>query len=169
MLIFTGETLWFFLPMLIANQFPGFAAILNLPGNFPINKKLFGPNKTWAAYYTAIIGSISTLYLQKNFSRSSIFDYERPDLWLVGVSIGIGVVVGDHVKSFIKRRLGIAPGERWWPFDQLDFFAGGLIAVTPFTGWIGWGRVLIIILLILIIHPLGNQLGYRLGLRKNPW
>jgi CDP-2,3-bis-(O-geranylgeranyl)-sn-glycerol synthase len=39
---------------------------------------------------------------------------------------------GDALKSLVKRRVGIAPGAPWIPWDQLDFALGALVLV--------WGR-----------------------------
>jgi CDP-2,3-bis-(O-geranylgeranyl)-sn-glycerol synthase len=39
--------------------------------------------------------------------------------------------VGDAVKSFFKRQIGVAPGASWIGFDQLDFFIGAYAFVAP--------------------------------------
>lgn len=44
--------------------------------------------------------------------------------------MALGTGVGDAVKSFFKRRVGIAPGASWPVFDQLDFFAGAFLFVA---------------------------------------
>ena len=44
--------------------------------------------------------------------------------------MGLGAGVGDAVKSFFKRRVGIAPGSSWLFFDQLDFFVGAYAFVS---------------------------------------
>jgi hypothetical protein len=52
--------------------------------------------------------------------------------WLAtGLRFGFGAVAGDAAKSFFKRRLAIAPGSPWIPFDQLDFAVGALVLVGP--------------------------------------
>lgn len=172
--MFIIESMWFFLPILAANQCPGLAAYFNLPfSHTPILRRWLGENKTIAAYYVAPIGSTATIYLQQQCGGWSkligLFDYNHGDLWLIGISLGIGAVLGDHIKSFIKRRAGIPPGDRWWPFDQLDFVFGGVLLALPLVGWIGWDRLLVICLFVLLIHPIGNRIGYYLGLRRVPW
>jgi CDP-2,3-bis-(O-geranylgeranyl)-sn-glycerol synthase len=77
-------------------------------------------------------------------------------------------MLGDSLKSWFKRRLGIVPGRRWIPFDQLDFVLGGLLALSF------WIRLsLSDIILILVISVAGNiavnQLSYRLGVRDTSW
>lgn len=91
------------------------------------------------------------------------------DHWiLLGIAAGSGAMLGDSLKSRFKRRLGIVPGRRWIPFDQLDFVLGGLLALSF------WIRPsLSDIILILVISVAGdiavNQLSYRLGVRDTSW
>jgi CDP-2,3-bis-(O-geranylgeranyl)-sn-glycerol synthase len=168
------ETLWFFLPILVANQCPGFAVRLNMPGaNVPVSSKWLGEHKTWAAYYAGPFGALCTLLIQYQLiliapSMFGLFKY-RTNLCFAGLFLGLGAILGDHIKSFFKRRLGKSPGTAWWPFDQLDFVIGGIIFAIPVVGWIGWERTLIICSFVLIIHPIGNRIGYKLGLREVPW
>lgn len=168
------EALWFFLPILVANQCPGLAARLSLPAaHTPVSSRLLGAHKTVAAYYAGPLGALVTVYLQRLMHEWSaglgVFDYDRSDLWLIGLAFGAGAVLGDHAKSFAKRCSGIPAGAPWWPFDQLDFAIGGVVATVPFVGWIGWERAVVIVVFVLIIHPIGNRVGYALGLRKVPW
>lgn len=173
MISLISEALWFFLPAFAANQCPGLTSKLNLPGNFPVSRRWLGSNKTWSAYYTAAIGSLLTIYAQRSFhgvnASIGLFDYDRSDVWVVGLLFGVGAVLGDHTKSFFKRRIGIKPRERWWPFDALDFVVGGFLATLPIVGWIGWKRILVIVLVWLVVHPIGNKVGYCFGLRTKPW
>jgi CDP-2,3-bis-(O-geranylgeranyl)-sn-glycerol synthase len=50
---------------------------------------------------------------------------------LPGFLMGLGALVGDAAKSFLKRQVGIAPGASWLVFDQLDFFVGAYVFVAP--------------------------------------
>jgi len=167
------EALWFFLPGFIANQCPGLMAKLNTPLRIPVSERWLGRNKTWDSYCVGACGGIATIYFQRLFPAIdrdlALIDYMRDDLAIVGILMGVGAILGDHIKSFFKRQMGIRPGESWWPFDQLDFVAGGLIVVTPYAGWIGWERTVLLAAIMLLVHPVGNWLGYKAGLRKVPW
>ena len=49
---------------------------------------------------------------------------------------GFGALLGDLIKSFVKRRLNKQPGERWFPWDQIDFLPttlllAALIVIPP--------------------------------------
>lgn len=47
-----------------------------------------------------------------------------------GLTMGLAAMVGDAVKSFFKRRIGIAPGLPWIPADQLDFVFAGILVLS---------------------------------------
>ena len=167
--MFIIEALWFFLPAFVANQLPGLAAKFNLPGNMPVSVRWLGTNKTWAAYYTAGLAGVVTIYLQRQFPIPHVqilVDYHRHELWLVGLLFGLGAVLGDHIESFFKRRMGIKPGESWWPFDQLDYVAGSLISTAPLVEWIGWLRLTAIFVTVLLLAWPVNYIGYKLKIRK---
>ncbi|MFZ2887342.1 MAG: CDP-archaeol synthase [Minisyncoccia bacterium] len=165
------EALWFFLPAFVANQCPGFGAWLRVPGNVPVSRKWLGENKTVAAYYMAAIGSILTFSAQQ-----AMTDINVHYGWIVtsgpfenigiGLLFGVGAVFGDHLKSFFKRLIGLAPGESWWPFDQLDYVFGTLLFVYPVAGKVESDKFLIIVVVVLVGHPIVNGIGYWIGIRK---
>ncbi|HEX5285728.1 MAG TPA: CDP-archaeol synthase, partial [Polaromonas sp.] len=75
---------------------------------------------------------------------------------------------GDSLKSFFKRRLGIAPGQRWIPFDQLDFILGGLVALSFFVR-LDWIDIALICAISFVGDVLVNQLSFYLGIRETRW
>lgn len=169
--IIAAEALWFFLPAFVANQCPGFAAALDLPGNVPVSRKYLGENKTFAAYYAGPIGAVSAFYLQQKCQSVNVhygwYVAENiTEVLLIGVLFGLGAVVGDHVKSFFKRRIGIPPGNPWFPFDQVDFVIGALVFIWPIAGWRDWKQILALVVIAIVFHPVVNCIGFRLGLRK---
>lgn len=167
-----AETLWFFLPAFFANQCPGFAAKLDVPGNTPVSVRWLGANKTWSAYWAGAAGGMLVFALQQCvFQETNVrYGWYVANSWgeivVIGTLFGVGAIIGDHGESFIKRRIGIAPGKSWWPFDQIDFAVGALLCIYPIAGWIGWDRVLIICVVAIVGHPILNWVGYRVGIRK---
>lgn len=185
------SSLYFILPAYVANTFP--VLLKWLPFGLPINKKLFGENKTWRGFYTGYLGALAVLllqfYLQKSgvlpsgnaISDSSILsaasekgyitpllDYEHMNILLYAFIFGIGALTGDLIKSFFKRRLNVSPGQSWVPFDQLDFVIGALVFLSPF-----YVPTLAVIFTILIITPLlhisANFIAFHLKLKKVWW
>jgi CDP-2,3-bis-(O-geranylgeranyl)-sn-glycerol synthase len=71
------------------------------------------------------------------------------------------------MKSFAKRRLAVAPGRSWFPFDQLDYVIGALAAGALFV------RFPPVILAATIaayftLHLVVSAIGYALGIKTAP-
>ncbi|MEM5773119.1 MAG: CDP-archaeol synthase [Candidatus Aenigmatarchaeota archaeon] len=143
-----------FLPAMIANSSP--VIFSKLPMNIPINKKLFGKNKTWKGF---ILGSFSgglTGYFLGFVNQRLNFQ--------IGFLMGVGALFGDLIKSYFKRRLGKSEGEKWIPFDQIDWIIGSI----SFTFYLFSLEEIILIFLILpTLHILTNKIAVKLKLKKS--
>lgn len=167
------EAVWLFLPAAIANLTPVVANYV--PGlkswKTPIDmgknyrgKRLLGNNKTWRGLVTGVVLAGLTGYVQNTVRPGSISAFVQV---LFAVSIGFGALYGDAVESFFKRQHGVAPGSSWFPFDQLDFVFGGLIAALPF-GLISLSGALAILITYFILHLVTVWVFYHLGVRDQP-
>jgi len=134
------QALWLVLPAYIAN---GFALLLG--GGPPIDlgkkwkdgKRILGDGKTWRGLISgAFVGmtggfglSVVAIYANNSeFSFLGLNEFGRfPLMILIIGSICFGALLGDIIKSFFKRRVGIDRGGDWIPFDQLDFILGVLL------------------------------------------
>ena len=162
------ESLYFFLPGYVANMAPILLRWIPFGGK-PIHEKLFGGHKTWRGLLVApLVGGLVFLLQQwlfgQGFQDWALIDYADFPAWF-GFLQGAGVILGDLVKSFYKRRQGIKPGDPWWGWDQLDFVAGGIILgflvyVPPIE------TVLVLVVLSPILHLLANNIGYLLKITK---
>lgn len=140
LLITIAQTLWFFLPAMVANMAPVFAAHFKwLPAlQWPIDdgvkwrgRRLLGDNKTIRGFVVALIfgaitGAIQYL-IQNNFSLPFAILGPHASVWQViffAGYLGLAALTGDAVKSFLKRQLDIAPGHAWTPWDQIDIVLG---------------------------------------------
>ena len=164
------EALWFFLPAFAANQCPGLGVYCGIP-SWPVSRRLLGENKTVEAYVVAVAGASFVVFLEQDFVRlNNVYGWYHAEsiseVLLIGTLFGVGAVLGDHVKSFYKRRRGIRPGEPWWPFDQIDFAVGALVCIFPLSGWIGFGKVAFLLLASLFFRPVLNWFGWKMGIRK---
>ena len=175
------QALYFMLPAYIANTAPVFATKIFGPKfNWPIDfglkikgKPLLGKNKTWRGFIAAVIAAILIVYLQKylyTFAWAkdlSLFDYSKINLWLAGFLFGFGVILGDAVKSLVKRRKSLEPGAKWFPWDQMDFL--GALLLIHFV----YIPDLLVVLIIIIVSPflpvIANWLAYQLNLKKVAW
>jgi len=175
------QALYFMLPAYFANMAPVFATkIFGSKLAWPLDfgkkykgQEILGKNKTWRGLIAGVLIGILTIYLQKYlyqigfFKSISIFDYTQINLMLYGFLFGFGVILGDAIKSLFKRRINLKPGEKWFPWDQLDFL-GGLILIS-FVSMPSW----LVLFLIVIISPLlpiiTNWLGFKLKIKKVAW
>ncbi len=174
--------LWFFLPAGLANASPVIANKIpvlrkwNLPLDFGAKfrgKRVFGDSKTWRGLLVGIIVATITLSLQvwafNNFGWAQDIainiNYFILPVYVLGPLFAIGALGGDAIESFVKRQRGIKPGQSWFPFDQLDYIIGGLIAsfiVIELT----MQEYLAIIVVWFAVHLIAVYIGYVLGIRQ---
>lgn len=173
--------LWFFLPAGIANAAPVFANKIpglrnwNTPLDFGLKfrgKRLFGDNKRWRGLIVGIVLATATLGLQvwafNNFGWAEDIainiNYFVLPVHILGPLFAIGALGGDALESFFKRQRGIKPGKSWFPFDQLDYIIGGLVAsflVIQLT----LEEYLAVIVVWFCLHIIATYIGYVIGLR----
>jgi len=144
MMITALKILWFLLPAGAANLIPPVAAKLFPKWDWPVDfgatfreQRLFGSHKTFRGFVFGIL--LSTLTLQgqcfiagqvpriQNLSLDSAFC----EVWWLGPWFGLTALVGDLLKSFVKRQFSIKPGQSWVPWDQIDWILGVLVATYP--------------------------------------
>lgn len=103
----------------------------------------------------------------------AIVDYEYAPNAMLGIAIGLGAALGELPNSFVKRRLGIAPGATsagskravFYIWDQIDLLTGAwpLVAI-----WVSPTACLVAasIGLVLVVHPIISIVGYLIGARR---
>ncbi len=171
------------MPAGIANAMPVAAARIPAlePYDHPMdfNKKfrgqrLFGSHKTWRGFIFAFITTIPLvglqvyLYNHSDFFRDiSYFDYNTVNpVWLSFI-FTFGALGGDAVRSFFKRQSGVKPGETWFPFDQIDYVIGGLLASTLVVR-LELHQYLLIGIVYFVLHPVVTATFYLLKVREKP-
>jgi len=162
------KALYFMLPAYFANMAPVLTKNHFKKLAIPVNAKLFGKNKTWRGFISAIIFAMIIAFIQQWIGWNSIIDYSKVNIWLLGFLLGFGAMFGDKLESFFKRRIGIPPGKPWYVFDQLDFPLGAMMFasfIVPFT----WIDFTIIIVGTFVLTVLVNHISYWLGIRKVCW
>lgn len=143
-------------------------------------KRVFGANKTWRGVIAMALGTalgfvIQAIWLHnyESVARLELFDYSLPKALVVGSLVGVAVSLSELPNSFIKRRIGVAPGATasgasnvlFYILDQVDFLVGAWI-VLSFVIEISWLRVLYSFLFLFVAHQVISFLGYLLGMRK---
>jgi CDP-2,3-bis-(O-geranylgeranyl)-sn-glycerol synthase len=138
-----AAVLYFFVPAFLANMAPvvarGHVEWLAGPmdgGRRWRGRRLLGDHKTWRGLLAGIVAGILGFALQRWLWQRGVgrdlalLDYGAAGPWLPGALLGLGAGLGDAVKSFFKRQVGIAPGGSWLGFDQLDFMVGAYTCVA---------------------------------------
>lgn len=177
------ETIWFLLPAGVANTVPVIAAHwrwlsgLGRPldgGKTWRGIRLLGDNKTIRGLVVGIIFGSIVGYLQHVafitqpvVQTVSLVSYRSASLAiLLGAWVSFGALLGDALKSFVKRQLNIAAGAAWRPFDQIDFALGVLLVsfwFVPFTV----AHIVIAILTTGIISLGVSIIGVQLRIKKS--
>jgi len=157
---------YFMLPAYCANMAPPFVRFWH-GWNRPISRRWLGDHKTVVGFLAGVCAGVLATAMQRLVDAPiAIVDYRH---WLaLGLLFGTGAMLGDAFKSFAKRRLHIAPGERWIPFDQLDFVIGALILVGPRIE-LGWSDVVLVLALSFVADLVVNWLAFRCGIKDSPW
>ncbi len=162
-----------FLPAFTANAAPVVIRWFPLlrEWNIPVWERMLGKNKTWRGWIGGtVIGMCTGLILWRIAPHATfllpLYDTPLRGMWTGGM-LGMGALVGDMVKSAVKRRLHVAPGSAFPPWDGVDYMIGAMLFALPFYRPDG---IAIVILLVAgpVFSLLANMCSYALGW-KNVW
>ncbi len=175
-------SLWFFLPVGLANCTPIFMAHVPFfkKWSYPLDcyitvngKRLLGNHKTIRGITSGILVAIGVVYLQRymyihySFMQHISIDYKTVNPLLLGTLAGGGALGGDAIKSFFKRQFAVLPGNTWFPLDQLDYIIGASIT-TWFLVPLSFTMYLTIAIVWFFLHLVTSFLGYVLNLKEKP-
>lgn len=162
-----------FIPAGIANMAPVFANVIpginrfTTPMDFGMSYKkhrILGDHKTWRGFIIGslcggLVGALLLPWIEITTTSMGGF--------ALGVGMGAGALIGDAIKSFFKRRIQVRPGGTWFPFDQIDYIVGGLLALVPF-GIVTPTVIITVSLLYFVAVIISTHIGYWLGLKDSP-
>ncbi|WP_338100177.1 CDP-2,3-bis-(O-geranylgeranyl)-sn-glycerol synthase [Methanolapillus africanus] len=184
--------LWIMLPAYLPNSF---AALLG--GGRPIDggktmkdgRRILGDGKTWRGFFAGtllgfLVGIIEIFLLKFGFN---FFGIALPGFSATGVpdaldlsacvailSLAVGALLGDMTFSFIKRRIGLPRGAAFPLVDQYDFLIGAFL-LTMLTSWtwffqtLAFWPLIAVIIITPLLHVGTNIVGYKLGIKNEPW
>jgi len=158
------DALKFIFPAYCANAVPviaGGGSPIDFGRKFLDGKPVFGKNKTLRGFFFGL-----AIGLIVGYAETLLFGYPL----FLGLLTSLGALFGDLIGAFMKRRLGLAPGNILPVVDQIDFIVGAVLVSLPVYGYmLYWELVLAVLVITPPIHLLTNFFAYRLGLKKNPW
>ncbi len=170
-----AQCVWYLLPMGMGNLAPFFARghlqRLAVPLDSLVRRPgLFGTHKTVRGIVAALVVGTLAFLVQKVLSvyppinQLDLFSYWEMTWWF-GVLAGLGAILGDLARSWLKRRAGIRPGERFFPFDQVDYVLGGMLFTVTFYQPSA-GVFLVTVTLGILLHVIFNFIGHALGWKE---
>lgn len=179
---------WLMLPAYLANpaaQITGGGLTLDFGRKGRDGRPLLGPGKTWRGLVGGVVGGLTVGSLQVVASAAAddpsvlpSFDpsggVASPASFAVVAVLALGALLGDAVKSYAKRRVGKERGQRLPIADQYDFVLGAwILSFALFPAWFAAsfppGAAVFILVITFALHRGVSTLGYRMGLKAEPW
>ena len=167
------------LPILVSGLFfiaaikRGWLVWLNRPIDFGTG--LFGPNKNWRAVVFYVVGGTAVVFVLHVLQPQApwIAGFYAANPLFLGITVGLTYTAGELINSFVKRRLGLAPGAEaktkfgkaiQSTFDNVDgALANGLALAFIFQ--VDWSLLCIAFAMSLLSHWSTDLLMRRLKLK----
>jgi len=179
--------LWIMMPAYLSNTF----AVIS-GGRFPIDQgkthsdgnRILGDGKTWSGLIGGTTGGILIGYLQMNYGNSiinALANTNNYDFWgenpIIIISLlAFGALLGDMTASFFKRRSKLNRGDKSPLLDMFDFIGMALFLTLLFDyewlkSWIidGYAPLFTLLIATPVLHRSVNIIGYKLGIKNEPW
>lgn len=139
------------------------------------DQRIFGPHKTWRGLLAGMAVGTLVFWVQQLLAAHTGWahtitrgvDYANLPTLLLGPLFGLGALGGDAIESFFKRQKGIASGDTWLFFDQLDYIIGSVLVSLPFV-LLTASQYIWIFVLWFGLHIAATYIGWRLGLKNSP-
>lgn len=121
--------------------------------NIPISDKLFGRNKTWRGFVFLILVNAFLVFLV-----TQVFSIPIHNSALLGAILGFTYLLFELPNSFMKRKLGVSPGEKHQHYryffswvDKSDS-AFGLSLVYWLLGYVDWKMAMLLYFICSATH-----------------
>ncbi len=161
-----AAALWIYLAAFAANAAPILIARLPFFERIrrPIWEKGLGANKTWPGFIGGIAIGVVIGILQITLTPWG----NEVGIWpwiLWSALIAFGALLGDAVKSYCKRRIGIPPGGAWPVVDGIDYVVGALAVGLPLFVP-AWPIAVALLVAGPILSLVANIFSYAVGWKK---
>ncbi|MBI3412626.1 MAG: CDP-2,3-bis-(O-geranylgeranyl)-sn-glycerol synthase [Candidatus Aenigmarchaeota archaeon] len=165
------SALWMILPAYFANSSATLArgkTRIDFSKNFPDGRPIFGGGKTFEGFFLGVFAGTAAGFLQNSAQNLYGLQVSAAINPLSAGIIAFGALIGDLAGSFIKRRLGLKRGAPVPVLDQLDFVAGAIFFASLIYN-IEIDTIMLLLIITPIIHLTANVIGYKIGVKKEPW
>ena len=166
--------IWLMLPAYVPNPAAalfGGGAPIDLGKKLKDGYRIFGDGKTFRGLISGTLCGIAIGLIQNLLSSMmGLPSFVLPALFC----LSFGALLGDLCKSFFKRRFGLRRGASLPVVDQLDLvFGSWLLCLVFVREWFLYNFKPQIIVVVLVMTPLlhisMNIIGYKMGVKKEPW
>jgi CDP-2,3-bis-(O-geranylgeranyl)-sn-glycerol synthase len=143
---------------------------IDLEKKWSDGRRIIGNSKTIRGFVFGIFASVTSaivIFFASQYFGINVFSSLNFSI-LFGAVLGFGALLGDAVKSFFKRRIGLKEGKNLIFFDQTDFLFGAILISLPFDQF-PLKFILVIIAATFIVHIIMNIIAFYLKLKKVPW
>ena len=147
---------------------------LNRPLDFGLkflDRPMIGSSKTFRGLFVHVVVATLVTVLLHNFKSDLVAPVYASNPWILGLATSSAYVLGELINSFVKRRLGIAPGTSGslvWLQKFVDNTDGALVSglVLIFGYGVSWQLLVLSFVRAVIVHELTDVLMRYLGLKK---
>lgn len=174
MLTDLGTLLALYLPAMIANGTP--VVVMRSRKGHPLDcgkffidkRRILGDSKTVEGLISGVISGSLIGFL---VGILLLGGHELETMGMTALASSSGAMIGDLVKSFFKRRMGIESGGKLPLADQLDFYLGATVFLLIIPGALKPSLTIFFegLIIIPLLHILTNRLAYKLGLKRVPY
>ena len=150
-------------------------------GKYPIDQgkfhsdgnRVLGDGKTWSGLIGGTFGGMIVGYGLIILIHEFILESLN---FLTLFLLSFGALFGDMTASFYKRRRNLQRGDKFALLDMYDFILMSLILCFIFQrdwllSWIldGWVPLFTILILTPFLHRGVNIIGFKIGVKNEPW
>lgn len=182
LLSFVIACFYFYLPAALANsgatigKFVPFFKDIKFPIDFGLSfrgKRLIGDHKVFGSFlfgiiFGSLIGLIKYLLLDKYMKPYLLLDLSLGENMALYILMSTSALLGDTLKSVLKRLFGIAPHKAWVPFDEIDHSSVSLLVASIFYP-ISLKIILLTVTIYFFLHILSNLVAFGLKIKKVPF
>jgi hypothetical protein len=170
----TQRMLWVVVTLIVAGfaeQALDVVGFLHPMKQFPIHEEWFGPNKTWRL--PALLPALCAMVAAASTCSFGVPSWV--DAAALGAGLGVAWVLGELPNSYVKRRLGLAPGTQMagaagavqWLVDHLDSCTGVALYLMLWQGWPA-AEVLPILPVAVLAHGAHNAICHYVVANPRP-
>jgi CDP-2,3-bis-(O-geranylgeranyl)-sn-glycerol synthase len=179
---FIISCVYFYLPAAFANmgavlsRFVPIFNRLNLPidmGQKIGGQRIIGDHKTFGGYLFGVLfgtfaGLIKYALVDNYFREYLLFDLNLPTTLFLYFIMANGALLGDLIKSILKRIFNIPPHSAWTPFDQIDHSTLSMLLASLIVP-INIQTYITVVIIYFFLHLISNVVAFLLKLKKVPY